>query len=226
MEQNLTIREDLKQEVDNAIVEARVIQVNDNATNQKATNYLKILKNFEAQIKAELRPHIEKAHSLHRGLVNQEKTLLAPIQASEQALKQTISAFLTEQRRIQAENQRIEREKAETAERKRREILEEQARKHEAAGRIEKAEERREAAEVVHVPVPIIQDHVEKQEGLCTLKNWKFKVTDEDIIPREYMSIDISAIGKVVRAIKDKGKVEKMIPGISVYSEMAIRVRT
>jgi hypothetical protein len=53
-----------------------------------------------------------------------------------------------------------------------------------------------------------------KVEGLSFSTTWKWEVTDISQVPREYMKLDESAIGGVVRAMKDKTS----IPGIRVYS--------
>jgi hypothetical protein len=44
---------------------------------------------------------------------------------------------------------------------------------------------------------------------------WKFRITDPDKIPREFLIPDEAAIGKVVRAMKGKTKIE----GVAVYNE-------
>jgi hypothetical protein len=53
-----------------------------------------------------------------------------------------------------------------------------------------------------------------KVEGLSFTTTWKWEVTDISQVPHEYMKLDESAIGGVVRAMKDKTN----IPGILVYS--------
>ncbi len=53
-----------------------------------------------------------------------------------------------------------------------------------------------------------------KVEGLNFATTWKWEVADISKVPREYMRLDESAIGGVVRAMKDKTS----IPGIRVYS--------
>jgi hypothetical protein len=50
---------------------------------------------------------------------------------------------------------------------------------------------------------------------------WKFRITDPDKIPHAYCIPDETAIGGVVRAMQNKAKAEKAIPGIEVWSEQS-----
>lgn len=250
MTQELSIREDLKKDVTNAVETANSMTVTDNPANKKATDFLKILKNFQKAIKEELRPAIEKAFDLHRTLVKQEKSHLAPLEEAERAIKGKISKFLVEQENIRREEQRKAREKAEAEERRAREEKERQQReweakekaKREEAERLaaegkeeearkaqdaadkaaEKAEERAQQAAEVHTPVPIVDSKVEKQGGVAAKVNWKFEIINKNLIPRSYLKVDEVAIGGVVRALKDKTD----IPGIRAYPEAGISVRT
>jgi len=217
-----TISEDLKIGSNQAVVKAKSMVITDNQTNQEATDFLKTLKKFQTEIRSELRPGIEKAHETHKHLVDQEKRLLAPLQEAERVLKRSISDFLVRMERERQEQQRKEREKAEAAERKRKEELEMQAQAHEAKGNTEKAEERRQQAEEVFVPAPIVDSKIEKQEGVSIKVNWKFEVLDMSKLPLKYLKPDEVAIGQVVRALKDKSD----IPGVRIWSESGISVKS
>ena len=173
---DLTIREDLKKDANNAVVEAKSMSVINNHTNEQATNFIKALKNLQKEIKSELRPAIEKAHELHRHLTSQEKRLLAPLQDAEQLVKSKVSKFLFDQEKIRKEAQQKEVEMADAHEERTGEF----------------------------VPAPIVESKVNKQEGVSTKVNWKFEVTMPHLIPREYLTPDDKLIGGYVRAMKDK----------------------
>lgn len=74
---------------------------------------------------------------------------------------------------------------------------------------IEKAVETNTPVVVTMVDAPVVP----KVDGLSSRKNWKFKITDATKLPREYLMPDEKAIGAVVRALKDKTKIE----GVEVY---------
>lgn len=221
MTTELVIPEKLTKETNNAVAQANAMTVVDNQSNQEASDFLKSLKKLQAVIEAEMAPGIEKAFSLHRTLTEQRKRFLAPLQAAEQAIKRKIADFLAIEEQKRQEAQRKAQAIAEAAERKRREELEEQAKRHEAAGRTEKAEERRQMAEETFVPAPVVESKVEQQKGISTVQVWKFEIVDESKLPSEYTMPDEAAIGKVVRALKDKAN----IPGVKVFFTNEIRAR-
>ena len=225
MSNELEIRDELRFQVEDVVKQSSNLVVTNNQNNQLAANMVKILKNFQAEIRAELRPHIQKANELHKSLCSQEKRHLEPLVVAEREIKGKMSAFFEVQEEKRRKEQQRLADQAAAAERKRRETLEKQAAAHEAAGRAEKAEERRQAAAEVHVPTPIVETAVEKQEGVATKVVWKFDIVDETLIPREFMMPDEKGILKIVAAYKNKANVEKLIPGIRAYPETIISVR-
>jgi uncharacterized membrane protein YqiK len=156
-----------------------------------------------------------------------------------------------EQRRLQAiadEQARKEREKAEAEAHRQREIEEAARRKAEEARRAAeaanaaerakllreaeaadrkaaaasaKAENQAETAAAVVAPVVTVAPVAVKQSGESTVKIWKWKITDEAAIPREYLTPNISALDSIARGTKGTIK----IPGIEIYSEDTIRMR-
>jgi len=215
MTKDVTIKKELQKDANGAVEKAKSMVVSDNQGNKKASDFLKILKNFQKEIKAELRPAIDKANELHKHLTGQEKRLLAPLQEAEKAIKGKISTFLDEQERIRMEEQRKAREKAEAEERKIREEKERQQReweakekaKREEADRLEKegkeeearkareaaekaaekAEERKQQAEEAFVPAPIVESNVEKQSGISQRDNWQAEVLNEEKVIQAVM---------------------------------------
>jgi len=221
MSQEIAIKEELSKNANNAVATANSMVVTDNPSNEKATNFLKNLKILQKEISAELRPGIEKAHETHRHLVSQEKRLLSPLQEAEKSIKRKVSEFLVKMENDRLEAQRKAQAKADKEERDRKEELERQAKAHEAKGNTEKAEERREQAEETFIPAPIVENKVEKQEGVSTTFNWKFEIMDVSKVPFKYLIPNEKMIGQVVRAEKDKA----LIPGVRIYKEAGVNVR-
>ena len=253
MTQEVTIKEELSKNANNAVSAANAMVVTDNPSNEEASIFVKNLKAMQKEISAELRPHIDQAHSLHKSLVAQEKRFLDPLKKAEKEIKSKITAFLVKMEEERQEVQRKAREKAAAEERKIREAKEKQQREWEAkekakrdeADRLEKegkaeearkarevadkaaekAEEREQQAQEAFVPAPIVESKIEQQKGVSTIQKWKFEVIDETKVPEEWKIVDEKAIGNIVRSMKDKSKLEKMIPGIRVWSESSVSVR-
>lgn len=60
--------------------------------------------------------------------------------------------------------------------------------------------------------VPSVKIEAQKVAGTTTRTRYDFEIVDVNLIPREYLIPDTAAIGKVVRAMKEKTN----IPGIKV----------
>lgn len=64
---------------------------------------------------------------------------------------------------------------------------------------------------------------MENEDGRITFRNdWKFKIIDGDLIPREFMSINESLIRERVRSLGDVVQ----IPGVEIWKENSIVANT
>jgi hypothetical protein len=141
---------------------------------------------------------------------------LDKLTAADNALNRARISYYNEiERKRQEEQDKINRE----AERKRLEA-EKKAEAARQAGDDKKAEKYERKAE--QIIAPVIAPNINKTEGTSIRKTWKFQITDENLIPREYLMPDTVAIGKMIRARGDKAN----IPGVKVFSEENEVVRT
>src|SRR6185437_2956841 len=51
-------------------------------------------------------------------------------------------------------------------------------------------------------PVVVVAATVQKVEGIASRKNWRYRIVNEALIPREYLSPDPVKIGAIVRSQK------------------------
>lgn len=70
-------------------------------------------------------------------------------------------------------------------------------------------------AEPVYIPPVILPKETPKIQGLSFRTAWKYRITTEALIPRQYLIPDEKKIGAVIRA--SQGKIN--IPGITPYEE-------
>lgn len=61
-----------------------------------------------------------------------------------------------------------------------------------------------------------------KPQGITSRVIWRWKITDAALVPREYLCVDASKLDAVVKEAKEGVK----IPGIEVYREEVMAVRT
>lgn len=194
--------------------QARAIQVVDAETYTQAGQVLITIKGLRKEIGAAFDPIIKKAHEAHKEAKAQKDKAEAPLIEAENIIKPALAAYDREQERLRREEEERQREIARKAEEERRLREAEQAEKE---GRNEEAQAIIE--EPVYVPPVVLEKTTPKVQGISMQKVWKFRVTNEALIPREYMTPDMVKIGGVARATK--GSIQ--IPGVEIYSEDIVK---
>ena len=177
---------------------------------KKAAEFLRGLRALRKKIGETFDPIIKKAHEAHKTALDEKKKADGPLRKAEGYLMQMMSNFtVAEEKRLEAEaraRQEAEKKKAEDERLDQAEQLEKEGRGDVANQLLE--------APVVVPEVKAVQDRP-KAEGISHRIVWKFKVEVPSLVPDEYKSIDMTKIGGIVRAMKDK----TAIPGVRVFWE-------
>lgn len=142
----------------------------------------------------------------------QAKRAAAPFLEDEAAIKRAMLTYSNEQDSLRAEEQRRQNEIA----RKEQERLQAIADRAAAKGQEGKAEVFADRA--AQVVAPIAQQAAPKVGGISIPKVWTFEITDESLIPREYLIVDETRIRRVVTALKKDAN----IPGVRVFEQKRI----
>lgn len=167
-------------------------------------------------------------HQAHKAACDWENEVRQPLENAKRYLSTQIGAFDQAQEVIRrAEEARLQEEarvqaQAE-ADRQSREQALQDAIALEAAGDSKGAEAvlNNPTPVEAYVPPVILPTLVPKAAGVSSAKTWKFRITDVDKIPREYMVPNETMIGQMVRAMKEKTS----IPGVEAYPENGARFR-
>jgi hypothetical protein len=179
--------------------------------------YLTSVKAFQKRVIDFFAPHKARALAAHRALCDDEKKALAPALADEAACKSALVAFDTAQEQIRvAEERRLQEIARQDAETRR---LNEAAALEREGNATNDPELLYEAHQLMEQPVEtatvILERSTPKVSGLSYREQWRFRIVNPSLVPREYLVIDNVKIGGVVRALKGETK----IPGVQVYSE-------
>lgn len=75
---------------------------------------------------------------------------------------------------------------------------------------------------VIEEATGVPAERAEKIDGVAYVTTWKWEITDETAIPRDFLIPDTKRIGNYCRAMKESAA----IPGIRFYSEKTVRVTT
>lgn len=148
--------------------------------------------------------------------VNEERRRVAAEQAEAQRRADEAQAkLLLKQRQKEIEQARKSGElKQREANRLAKEAEAQAERDRQAAREAEEA-----ARQVKEVKV---KPAIPKMAGIMGRTNWKFRIVNEALIPREYLMWNDGKIGEMVRRTKDKEKSEAECPGIEVWSKDAV----
>jgi len=205
--------QELKAESMTILGQAKAIQITNHEQAMAAGDFLKAVKELKKRIEVKLGPVVKASYDAWKKACAYRKEHDDPLDQAEAAVKAKMNTYLAEQerqRRAEEQRQQLEAQKAAEAQ------AEQDALLMEATGDAEAAEIVR--AEPVVAPVVVLAP-VEKPKGIATQSVWKYRVTDANAIPREYLAIDEKKIGAVVRAMKAACN----IPGVEAYSENVVK---
>ena len=195
--------------------EVAIASVQDRTT---ALEHLKVAKSWRKKVVEWFKESKEASDKAHKAIVAQESSLIKPIDVAEKIVKNKITAWDDEQERIRIAEQRKLQAIADEKARKERLRLEAQAAKLKTP---ELKAERLEMADEVVAPVVTVAP-VEKVSGTAKSKIWKARVVDVSMVPREWMTVNESALNAFARSTK--GVVP--VAGVEFYAESNLSIRS
>lgn len=136
---------------------------------------------------------------------------------AESIIKRAMLSWQQKQEQIR----RTEEARLAEIQRKEAEKLAKRAEEAEAKGKTEKAEELRQQAQEKEIFVPTVASTVEKIKGISTRTYWRYRVTNEALIPRDYLIPNHEKLAAIAEATKGTLKVE----GVEFYSEEILASR-
>ncbi|MBT9167557.1 MAG: hypothetical protein DDT22_00942 [candidate division WS2 bacterium] len=212
----------LKPEIEQDVVAIQDVAINiiivDNDSYVQAGEIFSAIKELQKKIKKYFKPLKENAHKSWKQICDRENEELEKLTLAIEHLNAEMVKWNIAQEKIR----RLEEERL------RQEALQaEEERKLAEALQAEKEGDKEVAeailGESVFVPLPVVEKSVPKIAGQTMTTNWRWRIKDERLIPREYLKVDDTKINGVVRALKGNTR----IAGIEVYPENSMRgVRT
>ena len=217
------------------------LAIRDNDHRDLALAFCKRVKTMRGMVGELFDDPISQAHKLHKSLCSRRNVLDGPLEEAEKSVNRGIGGYETKKRaEIEAKRQAelVEARKiAEAAERERqaqiaeaRRIEEEkrlaQALALEAQGKSAQAAQVIAAPVIIKPPPPVAMPvaatpRYEAPSATTVRQNWKSRIVDATLIPREWLIPDEQAIGAYARSMKEKAS----IPGVEFYSEASASLR-
>lgn len=167
----------------NAVLDTvEFITINNPAELDEANNTLRKIMTLKKAIKAHFDSLKKPFNEAMANLRAKEKEFLEPMENGEKVIKNLMIEY----------NAKVQKQ-----------LAEEQAKLAAAAQQM---------ADNGITVVPAVKLEAPKTQGTTTRNRYDFDIVDVNLIPREYLIVDKAAIGKVVRALKEKTN----IPGIKI----------
>ena len=194
------------------VEQARAIMIVDDTTREIAAEFSANTRKVVKVIEDEFKPDIEKAHQLHKGLLDRCKRLTLPFREAQTIVDGEILRDYLERERVRMEEERKAMQKAEA---ERRVMEDAKAREVESMidkGDIDGAEQLNDAEVVVNPIVPIvpIQKTTASAAGnITTRKDIEVEVQDkrtvlqavlDDKLPDTLITIDVGAAKRYAKA--------------------------
>lgn len=150
------------------------------------------------------------------------KPKLDLLKTTENSIKKMMVDYDTEQERKAAQQQRELQELANKEAERQKKLLDAKIERAEASGKTGKVEElQTKKEEIIPAFVPVIAPTISTPKTVSYKMKWTAKVIDEKIVPREYMTVNQSALDKVAQATKGSIK----IAGVEFVSEKILASR-
>ena len=168
------------------------------------------------EIVAFFRPEKEARWAAHKAIVGYEKRFTDILDGAEKRIRQAIQAWdADEAERIRVERARLQALADEQARKERERLAREAAKLKTPELRAQRMEQ---AAAVV---APVVQVSMpEKQKGESTRMIWSAQVTDESVVPREYLIVNQKALDIIARSTKGAIK----IPGVKMVETPSLAI--
>lgn len=218
----------LQTEALTTVERATLLVVTDNDTRELAAELGRGIAGLYKRAEEWFAPMKRLASESHRAICAKENEVLGPLGNAKRYLSTQIGSYDQAQERLRRQEEARQQEQARQraiadAAQASQEMAVNDAIALEAEGDKAGAEAvlNNPVPQPVYVPPVVIPRSVPKSQGVSTAAVWKFRITNPDLVPREYLEINEKQIGQVVRAMKDKTN----IPGVEAYPENAARFR-
>jgi len=195
---------------------AEQLVIRDQETYVIAAKMRKAIAAMVEEIRSAFRPIIKAAHAAWQEALGKEKVYLRPWADADERLRAKVAGYLVEERRkadaAEAERQAALREKARIQQEAiDKAVAADQAGKRAEANRILDLGAREELKIVIPPPAP----RPAPSQGTHLRTYWRFRITNPDLVPRNFCSPDDKKIDGVVQLMHDKHG----IPGVDAYIE-------
>lgn len=201
------------------VEQAGMVKITDSKSYEVAGFLWKTIGEVMKEVKETFDPIVDAAFKAHKKACEQRSKYFDPLAKAQKEVKRLMGVWEAEREaERQAEQKRLEEiARKEEEERRLQEAIE--AEEQAKANGATEQEAAQEAEAIINEPVyvapVVLPKETPKVKGLSFRTVWKFRITNLDAIPRQYMIPDEKAIGAIVRS--SQGRIR--IAGVEPYEE-------
>lgn len=201
------------------VEQAGMVKITDSKSYEVSGFLWKTIGEVMKEVKETFDPIVDAAFKAHKKACEQRSKYFDPLAKAQKEVKRLMGVWEAEREaERQAEQKRLEEiARKEEEERRLQEAIE--AEEQAKANGATEQEAAQEAEAIINEPVyvapVVLPKETPKVKGLSFRTVWKFRITNLDAIPRQYMIPDEKAIGAIVRS--SQGRIR--IAGVEPYEE-------
>ena len=215
-------KEKIEKESTELVVKSQNLVITNQGQYEDAASFLQILKGMQKKVENSFNSIIEKAHQAHKEAIAKRDEHLDPLKKAEKTVKNLMVNYTEGQERKAREEQARLQRLADAEAAKQKKILDEKIARAEAAGKAEKAELlAQEKENIAPIIAPVVAPQIETPKGVSYRDNWTAEVIDINLIPREYLVVNMQALNAVAKSTKGT----LTIPGVKFISTKILASR-
>lgn len=238
---NLAQFDQLKANITLKVTPALSLKVSDTESQHNALAAGREIKDFAKRIEETRKALVKPLNEQVKAINDYAKTLSEPIDKVEAHIKKELVAFEKELEKVRAEAARNAEKERKEKEAEAARIAEEKRQEAEMKSMFSEPEEaQREEivakVEEERVQAEIAQEHKAVVRGIAAnkvsgiRKTWTFKITDESLVPRQFLSVDEKKIRAQIKEAIEEGWIGKEgedynYPGIEFFQETSMALR-
>jgi len=205
-----------------ALCKTDSIVIADQQSYESAADILKKIKARSKELEAQRKEITNPLDVAKKSIMDLFRAPLDLLDKAESSIKRLMIDYTEGEERKAREEQRKLQELADKEAARQKKLIDEQIARAEASGKADKVESLQEKKEtIIPVVAPVVTANVETPKGVSYRDKWTAKVINENLVPREYLIVNQSALDKVAQATKGSIK----IAGVEFISEKILASR-
>ena len=189
---------------------------------EAASTVLSEVKSRYKELDAQRKEITKPIDAAKKAVMDLFKTPLELLEKADSKIKGLMIGYTNEQERKAREEQARLQRLADAEAAKQKKILDEKIARAEAAGKAERAELlAQEKENIAPIIAPVVAPQIETPKGVSYRDNWTAEVIDINLIPREYLVVNMQALNAVAKSTKGT----LTIPGVKFISTKILASR-